>query len=332
MDATPNPRRLGEFAMIAKLFAPLAAKAEGAFGLLDDVATLRLPEGQELVAKVDAIVESVHFLRQDPADLIARKALRVNLSDLAAKGAEPMGYLLSLSVASWCDDDWLARFAAGLAEDQEYYGIALLGGDTTSTPGPLTLSITALGTIAAGRTIRRAGAKPGDCVFVSGSIGDAAAGLAILSGAGAALSEADRAAVIARYRLPEPRLDLGRRLIGLASAALDVSDGLIADLGHIAEVSQVRICVDGPLIPLSLPFANLWGRGTDAVRRAATAGDDYEIAFTAPEAARSAIAAAAKDTGIKVREIGRVEAGEGVVLLDEQGKPVPIERAGFTHF
>ena len=326
------PRRLGEFAMIAKLFAPLAAKAEGAFGLLDDVATLRVPEGEELVAKVDAVVEGVHFLRADPADLVARKALRVNLSDLAAKGALPTGYLLSLSVAPWCDDDWLARFAAGLADDQERYGIALLGGDTTATPGPLTISVTALGAIAAGKTIRRGGARPRDRVFVSGTIGDAGAGLKVLSGGGGRLREADRAALIARYRLPEPRLALGCRLIGLASAALDVSDGLIADLGHIAEVSHVRIVIDAAQVPLSKAFVALWGEGRDAGLRAATAGDDYEIAFTAPAAARPAIAAAASAAGVPVREIGWVEEGEGVVLLDANGKPIPVDRPGFTHF
>ena len=217
---------------------------------------------------------------------VAKKALRVNLSDLAAKGASPVGYLLALSLPDWVGDEWLTRFAAGLAEDQLLYGVSLLGGDTTSTPGPLTLAVTALGSIETGRTIRRAGAKPGDAVFVSGSIGDAGAGLAVLSGGGANLGEADRASLVGRYRLPEPRLALGRRLIGLASAALDVSDGLIADLGHIAEVSRVRIVVHAPRIPLSSAYVALWGQDTGARLRAATAGDDYEIAFTAPEGAR----------------------------------------------
>jgi len=244
------PPRLGEFALIAKLFAPLA-KSAGAFGLLDDVATLLVPQGRELVAKVDAIVEGVHFFRDDPAALVAKKALRVNLSDLAAKGASPIGYLLSLSVAPWCDDDWLTRFAAGLAEDQAKFAISLLGGDTTGTPGALTVSITALGAIEAGRTIRRAGAKAGDLVFVSGTIGDAGAGLALLKREAGPLSPSERETLIGRYRVHEPRLALGQRLIGMASASLDVSDGLIADLGHIAEVSRVRVSIDAPRIPLS---------------------------------------------------------------------------------
>jgi thiamine-monophosphate kinase len=320
---------LGEFALIAKLFAPLA-KAAGAFGLVDDVATLSVPEGRELVVKVDAIVEGVHFFRDDPADLVAKKALRVSLSDLAAKGATPIGYLLSLSVAPWCDDDWLGRFASGLAEDQTYFAISLLGGDTTATPGALTLSVTALGTIEAGRTIRRAGAKAGDRVFVSGTIGDAGAGLALLKGQPAALSLPEREGLIARYRLPQPRLSLGRRLVGLASASLDISDGLIADLGHIAEVSGVRIVVEAARVPLSVACAKLWG--SEAVQRAVTAGDDYEIAFTASESARADILRAAADTSTPVREIGRVEPGSGVILLDEKGEPIPIARPGFTHF
>jgi thiamine-monophosphate kinase len=320
---------MGEFALIAKLFAPLA-KSEGAFGLVDDVATLSVPQGCELVAKVDAIVEGVHFLRDDPADLVAKKALRVNLSDLAAKGASPIGYLLSLSVAPWCGDDWLARFAAGLAEDQAQFVISLLGGDTTATPGVLTLSVTALGAVETGRTIRRAGANAGDRVFVSGTIGDAGAGLALLKDQSGVLSASERESLIARYRVPEPRLALGQRLIGLASASLDVSDGLIADLGHIAEVSRVRISVDAARVPLSLACAKLWGR--EAVQRAVTAGDDYEIAFTAPEPARGEILRAAEAAGTPVHEIGHVETGEGVILLDQKGEPIPIARAGFTHF
>jgi thiamine-monophosphate kinase len=323
------PRRLGEFALIAKLFAPLA-KSEGAFGLLDDVATLSLPQGRELVAKVDAIVEGVHFFRDDPAALVAKKALRVNLSDLAAKGASPIGYLLSLSVAPWCDDDWLTRFAAGLAEDQAKFAISLLGGDTTGTPGALTVSITALGAIEAGRTIRRAGAKAGDLVFVSGTIGDAGAGLALLKGEAGPLSPSERETLIGRYRVPEPRLALGQRLVGLASASLDVSDGLMADLSHIAEVSRVRICVDAPRIPLSPACAKFWGR--DAVQRAVTAGDDYEIAFTAPESSRSEVLRAAEASGTPVHEVGRVEEGEGVILLDENGAEMPVAQPGFTHF
>jgi len=328
-SSSDPPRRLGEFELIAKLFAPLA-KSAGAFGLADDVATLSLPPGHELVAKVDAVVEGVHFFRDDPADLIAKKALRVNLSDLAAKGAAPIGYLLSLSVAPWCTDEWLTRFAAGLGEDQDEFGLSLLGGDTTATPGPLTLSVTALGSIEAGRTIRRGGAKPGDRVFVSGTIGDAGAGLALLKGAEGPHSLSERQYLIGRYRVPQPRLALGLRLVGLASASLDVSDGLIADLGHIAEVCRVSIRVTASSVPLSPACANFWGH--NAVQRAVTAGDDYEIAFAAPESARTAIMQAAAASEVPVHEIGYVQPGAGVTLLDDHGQPASMGRAGFTHF
>jgi thiamine-monophosphate kinase len=332
MSSSPENPRLSEFAMIAKLFAPLAAKAPGAFALTDDAATLGLAAGDELVVTVDALVEGVHFLKDDPPDTVAKKALRVNLSDLAAKGARPRGYLLALSLPSWVNNEWLTHFAAGLGEDQETYGVDLLGGDTTSTPGPLTLSITALGSVPAGRMVRRAGAMPGNRVFVSGTIGDAGAGLQLLTQENNEISALDHASLIARYRLPEPRLGLGRRLIATATAAADISDGLVADLGHIAQTSKVGIVIDAARIPLSPALVNLWGRGRDAVLRAATSGDDYEIAFTAPKTATAEIAKAAQEAGVPVTEIGRVAEGDGVVLIGENGDPIPIVRPGFTHF
>jgi thiamine-monophosphate kinase len=328
-NSRSSPRRLGEFAMIAKYFAPLAKGAKGAFDLKDDVAVLELPKGAKLIAKVDAVVEDVHFFRSDPPDLIAQKALRVNLSDLAAKGALPLGYLLSLSLPSWVDNAWIAAFARGLAKDQKRYGIHLLGGDTTATPGVLTISVTALGVGTAKKTPRRAGAAPGDLVFVTGTIGDAGAGLAVLKGKGASLTKLERDTLIRRYRLPEPRLVLGRLIAPLVSASLDVSDGLIADLDHIAEVSGVAIDVDASSIPLHKASRKLWGGG--AVAKAAAAGDEYEIAFTARPRAHAAIAAAARRTKVKVTHIGTVQEGKGVRLL-KNGRSVRIERAGYTHF
>ena len=333
MSSDARPRRLSEFAMIAKLFAPLAANAKGAYGLQDDAASLNVPAGEELVITVDTVVEDVHFFGDDPADEIAKKALRTNLSDLAAKGARPLGYLLALSLPDDSGDDWLEVFAQGLKEDQERYGIDLLGGDTTSTPGPLTISITALGTIAKGRTLRRGGARPGDIVFVSGTIGDAGAGLSILlREEGEDFSDDEHDYLTYRYCLPEPRTALGPLLIGLATAALDVSDGLLADLGHIAEVSGVQIIVEAARIPLSDAYVSFAGSSGSTILDAVTAGDDYEIAFTAPPSAREAVALAAKSAGVPVREIGRVEEGNGVLFLDESGKPVPVDRPGFVHF
>jgi thiamine-monophosphate kinase len=331
-NSNSDAPKLGEFELIARLFAPLAAHIPGALGLTDDAGLIVPSPGHDLVVTVDALVEGVHFLAADPPGDIARKSLRVNLSDLAAKGARPRAYLLALSLAPWVNDAWLAAFADGFAQDQARYGIGLLGGDTTATPGPLTLSITALGEVESGRMIRRAGAQAGDRVFVSGTVGDSGAGLAILKGEGTALEETTRAALVARYRLPEPRLALGAALAGLATAALDVSDGLIADLGHLAKASGVRIVVDAPLIPLSPGTRALWGEGREAVIRAAIAGDDYEIAFTAPASRESAIREAARASGVPVHAIGRAETGAGVVLRDENGQDIPLSRTGFTHF
>jgi thiamine-monophosphate kinase len=301
-----------EFDLIAELFAPLAG--EGAFGLGDDVALVASRAGCDLVVTTDALVAGIDFFADDPPALIARKALRVNLSDLAAKGAEPQGYLLTLMLPDGIDDAFLRAFAQGLAEDQRAYGIALLGGDMSRTPGPLAISITAFGHVPTGRMVRRGGAKAGDHVFVTGAIGDSAGGLAILKGEAQGSGR-----LVARYRLPEPRVSLAPALRD-ATAAIDVSDGLIADLGHVAEASGVRIAVDAGLIPRSPDLRALWGDSEAAIVRAATAGDDYEVAFTASRPLAGAT------------RIGRVEEGAGVVLLDAEGREIAVARKGFTHF
>ena len=324
--------RPGEFEMIARLFAPLSHSAPGAFGLTDDAATIAPPAGEELVVTADALVEGVHFLRDDPPESIAKKSLRMNLSDLAAKATKPIAYLLALSLPDWIDMAWLEAFARGLSEDQRAYEIHLIGGDTTRTPGPLTLAITAMGSIPRGTMIRRSDAQAGDLIFVSSTIGDAGGGLAILKGEGGSISDAHRAALIVRYREPLPRVTLGLALRGIASASLDVSDGLLADLGHIAETSKVRIAVDAMRIPISPALQACWRDDQVARVRAATAGDDYEIAFTAPEANRSVVLEAAAGAGVAVTEIGRAEAGHGVVLLDAGGREIAVPRKGFTHF
>ena len=241
----------GEFELIARYFAPLAKGFPGAYGLLDDAAVIAPPPGHELVAKTDAIVGGVHFLLDDPPDLIARKALRVNLSDLAAKGAVPRAYMLDIMLPKTVTEEWIAAFARGLAQDQDAYGVHLIGGDTDSTPGPVTIAIMAFGDVATGRMIRRGGASAGDTVFVTGTIGDAALGLEVLRGALPNLDTHAASVLVDRYRLPRPRVTLGPRLIGLASAALDVSDGLLADLRHICEVSELAALIERPLVPLS---------------------------------------------------------------------------------
>jgi thiamine-monophosphate kinase len=319
------PASLSEFALISKFFAPLATDT-AALALTDDACLIEENALRDLVVTTDALIEGVHFLNRDPPSLISRKALRVNLSDLAAKGARPIGYLLALALPHDRDETWLEGFAAGLAEDQKRFAVSLLGGDTTATPGPVTLAVTVLGEVSKGAMIRRAGARPGDLVFVSGTVGDAGAGLEILKGEldGGANAEF----LIDRYRLPTPRLELGAALHGVASAALDVSDGLVADLGHIAEVSKVRLTIEADRIPVS-PALHALGR-PDAVVRAATSGDDYEIAFTARSEADALDAG--KRAGVAVTRIGRVESGEGIALVDSEGHRIPVEKGGYSHF
>jgi|KBSMisStaDraftv2_1062788.scaffolds.fasta_scaffold63199_2 thiamine-monophosphate kinase len=323
--------RPGEFALIAQLFAPLATSA-AAFGLADDAAIATPPAGCDLVVTADALVEGVHFFSDDPPEMIAKKALRVNLSDLAAKGCTPAGYLLTLSLPKRIGMRWLQSFVLGLRDDQQEFGISLLGGDTTATPGPLTIAITAFGHVPAGAMLRRAGAKAGDLVFVSGAIGDAGGGLACVKGEGRTLTLDERSFLIRRFQVPEPRTRLGPALIGLASASLDVSDGLLADLGHIAAASQARIEIHAGRLPLSKAAQRLWPDARESVVRAVGAGDDYEIAFTAPPEHHADIMQRAARAGTTVSEIGCVLSGKGIALLDSEGAEIPVKQPGYTHF
>jgi len=327
----------GEFELIARYFAPLAKGFPGAYGLQDDAAVVAPSSGHEIVAKTDAIVGGVHFLPDDPPELVARKALRVNLSDLAAKGAVARCYLIDLILPAGTTEDWVAGFARGLAADQETFGVHLIGGDTNATPGPLTIALMALGEVPEGQILRRGGARDGDAVFVTGTVGDAALGLAALRGA---LPELDPAAadhLIGRYRLPEPRVGLGPRLIGLASATIDISDGLVADLGHICEVSRLGAIVDTARVPLS-DAARRAIAGDPARQMAAlTGGDDYEILFTAAPDAAHRIARLSQETGIRISEIGRMcaapaDGGDRVVLRDAAGERIEVARRGWAHF
>jgi thiamine-monophosphate kinase len=306
-----------EFDWIARLLRPLATAPE-ALGLMDDVAVLSPPPGMDLVITADALVAGVHFLPDDPLDLVARKALRVNLSDLAAKAATPFGYLLSIA---WPDAvDWHGRalFAQGLAEDQARYGVSLLGGDTVATPGPLTISITALGWAAKGAARLRSAAAPGDVVLVSGPIGDGWLGLQ-----SAQAGRDDRLA--RRYRLPEPRLDLREILLAGAGGAADISDGLVADTGHIADASGVRILLDLDRMPLS-PEASGWLAKQDdnaaGLAQLATGGDDYQIVCTVDPMR------AGRLTGFTA--MGSVVDGQGVETR-YAGQPVNLTRTGWRH-
>jgi thiamine-monophosphate kinase len=320
-----------EFTRIARFFAPLAAGFPGAFGLTDDAATFGLAAGEQAVVTTDAVVAGVHFIGDEPPGLIARKALRVNLSDLAAKGARPIGYTLAAVLPAAIDDAWLTAFAAGLAADQAAFGIPLIGGDTVGTQGPLTLSITALGAVQ-GRMLRRAGARPGDRIYVSGTLGDAALGLKVLRGDLAELAQADRDFLADRYRLPQPRLALGRAIAHQASAGLDVSDGLVQDLGHIAACSEVGAVLALDRLPLS--GAGAAALAAESALRAAVlgGGDDYELLFTASQEKHDIIAKLASEAVTSVTEIGEIVAGQGVVVRDAAGRDVTPAMRGYQHF
>jgi thiamine-monophosphate kinase len=316
----------GEFEFIARRLRPLAT-AKGALDLTDDAALLDATPAHQLVLTKDAMVAGVHFLADDPPGQIAQKLLRVNLSDLAAMGAAPLGYLLALARAKDTSDEWLAGFCAGLAADSAAFGISLLGGDTVSTPGPLTLSLTAIGEAPADAALLRRGAGPGDDVWVSGTLGDAALGLKVLQ---RELEVADdaRAWLVERYRLPRPRLALGQALRGLASAAIDVSDGLVADLGHILEVSGVGAELHAEALPLSAA-----ARGLPGARDAAlSGGDDYELLFTAPPERRDALGALARRLDLPLSRIGAIHAEPGLRVLDETGRELAVRRTGWQHF
>ena len=322
--------RRGEFDLIAQSLAPLSDAARG-LGLTDDAALFNPAPGHTAVLSTDTLVAGVHFLPDDPPGDIARKALRVNLSDIAAMGAVPKGYLLNLSLPDDVADTWLDAFIAGLAGDQQVFGVTLLGGDTVRTSGPFTVSVTAVGEVRLGRAIKRSGAHIGDGVFVTGTIGDAVIGLRVLTEK-ASLDPVDANFVVDRYRLPQPRTTLGPHLVGLASAAIDVSDGLIADLGHICETSSVAATVSAATLPLSPAGQAAIAGAQFTVSDAVSGGDDYELLFCAPPETRRALSRLSAQLGVQITKIGEINAGSGVELIGSDGEIVPIDRPGHTHF
>jgi thiamine-monophosphate kinase len=323
----------GEDSLIARYFRPLATDP-GAFQLDDDAAALKA-NGDDIVVTTDAIVEGVHFLPDDPPDAIARKALRVNLSDLAAKGATPAGFVLTLALRN-ADEGWLQPFASALGEDAAQFGCPLLGGDTVSTPGPLMISVTAFGRVPAGKMVHRSGARPGERLMVTGTVGDAALGLAVLKGGkvhAAASDAAARAMLVGRYRVPQPRVGLAEIVREHASAAMDVSDGLAGDLTKLCGVSGVSAAIDLASIPLSDAARDLVARGVVALEALIAGGDDYELLCAIPEDRVEAFAAAAESVGIAVSSIGTVVAGTSAPkFIDEQGREVALERLSYSHF
>lgn len=321
MSGADDPQaRLDEFAQIARLYRPLTQGAPEALNLLDDAAVIPQRPGFDLVVTKDAMVEGVHFPTGEPAELVARKLLRANLSDLAAMGAAPYGYFLA---TAWPKGTTLAEraaFADGLRTDGEAFGVVLLGGDTVSTEGPRTFSLTLLGWAPSGRALLRSGARPGDLVLVSGPIGDGWLGLEAMFG-----RIADPTGdLIQAYRLPDPRLDLADLVRTHASAGADISDGLIADAGHIAAASAVGLELRLDRMPLSAPARAWLTRQPDraeALVRLASGGDDYELVLTAGPDGAAAL-------GLPV--IGAVVAGEGVrVTVD--GRQVAVGQGGWRH-
>ncbi|HVZ06519.1 thiamine-phosphate kinase [Rhodopila sp.] len=311
-----------EFDLISRHFRPLAGP--GALELRDDAAVLQPPPGRDLVLTADAMVGGVHFLPDDPPDLVARKLLRVNLSDLAAKGAVPLAYLLTVSAPRDTADTWFAGFASGLAEDQATYRVTLLGGDTTSTPGPLSLSLTIIGHVAPGTAVHRFGASAGDEIWVTGTIGDGALGLAVATGR---LSDFS-GYLLERYRLPRPRVGLA--IAGVASAGMDISDGLVQDLGHICRASDLAAEIDADSVPRSAPAR---AAGEPWLATCLTGGDDYELLLAVPPARSTALRVAAQDAGIAVTRIGRLMNGPAeVTVRRSDGREMALTRRGWSHF
>lgn len=315
-----------EFDLIARFFAPLAGP-EG-LGLKDDAALLRVPAGEELVLSKDVLVADTHFFADDDPSSIGFKAVSVNVSDLAAKGASPKYYLLGLSLPKTATLDWLEGFASGLKSAQDHYGIRLVGGDTTATNGPVTISITAVGVVPEGDMILRSGAKPGDAVMVTGALGDAAFALQALTGADIEIE----GACFERFYRPQARSDVGVQLRGIATAAADVSDGLLADMGHICMASGVGAKLYEDRLPVSIAVTNCLTKRPELKPLIWSGGDDYELLFTVPVEKIAAITNTLEDAGIRVSRIGDVVEGKTVELVDSSGKIRHADRKGYRHF
>lgn len=326
----------GEDDLVREFLAPLATGFAGALGLKDDCAVLAPTPGTELVLKTDPVVAGVHFFAaDDPAD-IAWKALAVNVSDLAAKGATPRIYLMALSLPAAPERAWMAKFAAGLGEAQRAFGIQLAGGDTDRTPGHFSIAITVIGEVPAGRMVRRATARAGQAIYVTGTLGDSALGLALRTDAALAarfgLSPDEAAGAIGRYVRPQPRLGLAPALLAHASAAMDLSDGLLKDLGRMCRASGVGARVMAADLPLSPALRRAVEAEPARITAAVAAGDDYEILATVAREACAGFEAAAQAAGVAVTRIGEITAAPEVYVLGADGTPLSPGRTGWDHF
>lgn len=326
----------GEERFIGRFFRPIAGAPE-ARGLLDDAALLTPPEGCDLVLTKDALVAGVHFFPDDSPASIARKALRVNLSDLAAKGARPLGALLALAMPkAQAEASWMEAFAIALGADAETYGCPLLGGDTVATPGPLTLSITALGAVPKGGFVPRTGAAAGQAILVSGTIGDAALGLQLRRApeapAFAHLNAEQRGHLLDRYLHPQPRLALAAALRAHGASAMDVSDGLVGDLAKMLAASGCGGRIEAHRVPLSAAAASVVKRRPDLLATALTGGDDYEILACVPHGAVHAFVADAAQAGVPVALIGETRAEPGLDVRDAGGHSLALAQGSYSHF
>jgi len=317
---------MGEFELIRHYFAAAACARVGGdvvLGIGDDCALLAIPEGEQLAISTDSLVAGVHF--PDPCDpfLLGQRALAVSTSDLAAMGASPIGFTLALTLPS-ATSTWLAAFAGGLEAMAACCGMRLIGGDTTR--GPLSITVTVFGRVPTGQALLRRGACAGDLLCVGGELGAAAGALPLVLGEREG-DTAEASQLLDHYWTPQPQLALGQALRGKATAALDISDGLLADSGHIAAASGVRLCIEQDRVPLSDALVQ-WVGQARALQCGLTGGDDYVLAFTLPAGELSGLLA----DGWPVRVIGHVEAGEGVRLVDADGKSLPIASQGYNHF
>jgi thiamine-monophosphate kinase len=326
----------GEDNIIQEYLAPLAAGYPGAFGLRDDCATIAPMPGHELVVKTDPVVEGVHFLPGTAPEDIAWRALAVNVSDLAGKGASTIGYLMAFALPDAPKREWLARFASGLGEAQRAFGCHLMGGDTDCRPGPLSVSITVFGSVRAGRMVRRGTARVGDHLFVTGTLGDAALGLALLKNAALAqqleLDPDDTAAMVRRFLRPQPRLALGPLLLANASAAMDLSDGLMKDCGRMCAASGVAAVLQADALPLSDPARKAVAKDAAWFQAVAAAGDDYEILIAVPGTDVEGFLKGAAALDFPVTRIGGLRAGSGVRMERPDGSQMAFARTGWDHF
>ncbi|MAZ98113.1 MAG: thiamine-phosphate kinase [Rhodospirillaceae bacterium] len=325
---------LDEFDRIKKYFKPLASAERGSLDLLDDAAVLPIGSDSELVISTDALVEGIHYVGDEDASLIAQKSLRTNLSDMAAMGAAPWAYTLSLildPLKKCSADQWLDSFVAGLQIDQNKYDVRLIGGDSVVGAGPTVISITIIGKLNNKGPLVRSGALQNDDIYVSGTIGDSAAGLQVIKGSLDFLDFSDQIYLKNRYYLPQPRVALGLALVGLASAAMDVSDGLIQDMGHLCSASGLAAVINWPNVPLSPPVITLLESKSISISAIINGGDDYELLFTAPSILRPDIEELSKKTEVSLTRIGYMTEGADVLLMDKENQLISLAGAGFKH-